>query len=172
MTNTRSRDCRLQIADCRLIENRRMLARLATGASAIVLLLTVAGVRAADPAASTPRELLATLQRADNTNDLETVLALYADDAVLLPPGETTVRDKPAIRARYTSLFQRTRMAARFEIDEERTAGGVSYIRGRTIGRRTATDGRVEDLTGKFVMLLRQDGGRWRITSLIWNTDK
>lgn len=134
--------------------------------------MAAAGVRAADPAASTPRELLKTLERADNASDLETVLALYADDAVLLPPGETSVRGKTAIRARYTGLFSRTRMDARFEIDDERTASDVGYIRGRTIGHRTATDGRVEDLTGKFVMLLMRRDGRWRISSLIWNADK
>src|SRR5262245_42471881 len=116
---------------------------------------------------SSPHAVLASLQRADNAGDLEAVIALYVDDATLLPPGESRVDGKPAIRARYTSLFSRTRMEARFEIDDEKTADAVGYIRGRMIGKRTATNGAVEDLTGKFVMLFRKERGAWRIASLI-----
>jgi len=63
-------------------------------------------------------------------------------------------------------------MAARFEVDEERAAGAYGYIRGRMIGQRTTSDGTVEDLTGKFVMLFRKESKGWQIASLIWNTDK
>ncbi len=70
-----------------------------------------------------------------------TVLFLYADNAILLPPNEASVSGKPAIRKRYEALFARTRTAARFEVDEERAAGPYGYIRGRMIGQRTASDG-------------------------------
>jgi len=59
------------------------------------------------------------LETADNSGDLETVLFLYDDDAILLPPNEATVSGKPAIGKRYEALFARTRTAARFEVDEE-----------------------------------------------------
>jgi len=121
---------------------------------------------------SSPRSVLASLQTADNSGDLETVLVLYADDAILLPPNEASVSGKPAIRERYEALFARTRVAARFEVDEERAAGAYGYIRGRMIGQRTTSDGMVEDLTGKFVMLFRKESKGWQIASLIWNTDK
>lgn len=136
-------------------------------AALVVALLTV-------PAAdiSSPRSVLASLETADNSGDLETVLFLYADDAILLPPNEAAVSGKPAIRRRYEALFARTRMAARFEVDEERAAGAYGYIRGRVIGQRTASDGTVDDLTGKFVMLFRKESKGWQIASLIWNTDK
>jgi ketosteroid isomerase-like protein len=136
-------------------------------AAAIVALVAAA---AAD--ASSPRTVLAALQNADNLGDLETVLSLYAEDAMLLPPNEARVSGKAAIRRRYEGLFARTRMAARFEVDEERATGAYGYIRGRMIGKRTATDGTVEDLAGKFVMLFRKGAKGWQIASLIWNTDK
>jgi len=120
-----------------------------------------------------PRDLLQTLERADNANDLNTVIALYADDAVLLPPNERIVAGKDAIRSRYIDLFARTRMVARFEIDDERSGADHASIRGRVIGRRVATGGTVEDLTGKFVMLLARDAaGAWHISALIWNADR
>ena len=53
--------------------------------------------------------MLASLQTADNSGDLETVLFLYADDAILLPPNEASVSGKPAIRERYEALFAHTR---------------------------------------------------------------
>src|SRR6185295_17089460 len=97
-----------------------------------------------------PRELLTTLMNADTAGDLEAVMALYADDAVLLPPNEVAVNGKAAIRSRYTRLFASTRMDARFEVDADRVDGALGFIRGRMIGRRVSTDAkRVEDLTGK-----------------------
>ena len=138
--------------------------------SAVLIALLLAAP-AAPP--QSPRELLAALMTADNASDLESVLALYADDAVLLPPGETEVRGKAAIRARYTKMFATTRMAVRFEIDEAADQGDVGFLRGRTIGKRVSTDGgRTEDLTGKFVMLLKRHGAGWAIGSLIWNLDR
>ena len=135
-----------------------------------LLALTLAA--AAAPDTSSPHAVLASLQRADNANDLETVVALYADDATLLPPEEARVDGKAAIRSRYTALFARTRMDARFEIDDEKAGDATGYIRGRMIGKRTAANGAVEDLTGKFVMLFRKERGGWRIASLIWNADR
>ena len=133
----------------------------------------IALILAAPAAPSSPRELLAALMKADNASDLEAVLALYADDAVLLPPNETEVRGKAAIRARYTKMFATTRMAVRFEIDDAADQGIVGFVRGRTIGKRVSTDGaRTEDLTGKFVMLLKRGGEGWAIGSLIWNLDR
>ena len=146
----------------------RALAACAAACVAIAVECTYAA------APQSPRELLAALMKADNAGDLAAVIALYAADAVLLPPNEATVRGKDAIRARYARMFATTRMTVRFEIDDDGVDGSTGFIRGRTIGTRAPTDGaRVEDLTGKFVMLLARDsGGAWTIRSLIWNADR
>ena len=121
---------------------------------------------------SSPRELLTALMYADNTSDLEGVVALYAENAVLLPPNEPVVQGRNAIRARYRGIFAATRMQVRFEIDDEHVERTLATVRGRTIGRRVSTDGaRVDDLTGKFVMVLKSDGSGWTISTLIWNAD-
>lgn len=123
--------------------------------------------------AASPKELLATLMKADNSNDLKTVIGLYAADAILLPPGELAVRGKDAIRQRYERMFATTRMSVEFVAEDERADGRVGYIRGRTIGTRRANDGRsTEDLTNKFVMVLTREGNDWRILSLIWNANR
>lgn len=119
------------------------------------------------------RELLTALMRADNASDLEAVMAAYADDAVLLPPNEPAVHGKDAIRARYIRMFATTRMNVRFEIDDDCMQHRIGFVRGHTMGRRVSTNGaRVEDLTGKFVMVLSRRGGGWKISSLIWNADR
>lgn len=140
----------------------------------IVAILAWLVAAPAPPAApQSPRELLATLMKADNAGDLEAVMAIYADDAVLLPPNEPAVIGKPAIRSRYTRLFANTRMDARFEVDADGVAGALGFVRGRMIGQRVSTDAkRVEDLTGKFVMLLKRDAEGWVISALIWNPDR
>ena len=120
---------------------------------------------------TSPSTALAALERAVQASNLDAAVNWYTDDAVLLPPGEPLVVGKGAIRARYADLFARLKMSARYEVDEERTAGVFGSIRGRMVGTRTGTAGFFED-QGKFVMLCRKDRGRWLIASLIWNADR
>ena len=123
--------------------------------------------------AATPKELLASLLTADNSNDLKTVVDLYAPDAILLPPGEAAVRGKDAIRQRYERMFATTRMTVEFVAEDTDSDGRLGYIRGRTVGTRRANDGRsTEDLTNKFVMVLVREAAGWRIRSLIWNANQ
>jgi uncharacterized protein (TIGR02246 family) len=157
-----------------LVSKPILTARIGSRAAVLSLLIVFATAIAAPSAGpATPRDLLATLMRADNASDLEGVLGLYADDAVLLPPNEPVVTGKAAIRARYTKMFATTRMEVRFEVDDDAVGGSIGFLRGRTIGRRISTGGgRVEDLTGKFVMVLKRSGDGWAIASLIWNADR
>jgi ketosteroid isomerase-like protein len=120
---------------------------------------------------SSPSTALAALERAVHTSNLENVVSWYTDDAVLMPPNEPPVVGKAAIRSRYAELFARMKLTARYEVDEERTAGMFGSLRGRMVGTRSGAAG-AEDQDGKFLMLFRRDRGRWLIASMIWNADR
>jgi ketosteroid isomerase-like protein len=147
------------------------MTRSRTRLAAAFVTICLSGVSARQtPPPATPRAVLASLMKADNANDLDGVMAVYAADAALLPPNDFIVQGSEAIRQRYQYIFSSTRTAVTFVVDEEQVTGDLAYIRGRSLGSRKSSDGQsTEVLTHKFVMVLRQERSAWRITSLIWN---
>ena len=118
------------------------------------------------------RAVAAAIIAADNARNLDSVLALYAPDAVLMPPGEEPVRGRDAIRPRYEALFRTFSPAIRSELDDVRVAGSLAFVSGRNTGELTPRDSaspprRLNDL---FLMVLSRDqAGRWRIARLMWH---
>jgi uncharacterized protein (TIGR02246 family) len=108
---------------------------------------------------------------ADNARDLHRVLAYYAPDAVLLPPGEPPVTGRDRIQPRYEALFAAYDPAIETVINQLVVAGGVAYVRGTNggllRGRESTPDRTLNDV---YLMLLRRDPfGRWHISHLMWH---
>jgi uncharacterized protein (TIGR02246 family) len=110
---------------------------------------------------------------ADNRRDIERVLSHYAEDAVLMPPGEPPVTGRAAIRPRYAALFEAYDPAIEPRVDEACVDSGLAFVRGHNGGRLVSRTGAAERrLDDGFLMLLRQDAqGAWRITHLIWHRE-
>ena len=108
---------------------------------------------------------------ADNRRDLERVLAYYAVDAILMPPGEVPVVGRDRIRPRYEALFASFMPAIELQLEEACVGAGLGFVRGRNGGRLTPPgSGEVRVLDDAFIMLLRlESDGVWRISHLIWH---
>lgn len=109
---------------------------------------------------------------ADNASDLEGVMRVYAADAVLLPPNETAVIGKDAIRPRYAALFTSMVPAIVCEVDEVQVASDWAFVRGRNTGvmRPRSGSGPARRLNDVFLMVLhREADGRWRIARRMWH---
>ena len=109
-------------------------------------------------------------------DDTASVLALFADDAVLVPPGAAPVVGRAAIRAWWWPQDgSRTRIVA-FDRDIVEVNGSheLAFMRGtanlrwtyRKNGRTTRQSSKSNDL----VMLARTSDGTWKIVRQIWNT--
>lgn len=144
----------------------------ALAARASILALGVAvlpgcGERPGPPQPGARRDIEAAVQRyveASNRGDAEGLAALYADDAVLLPPDHEPVRGRSAIgdfwRQGTDEGLEVTTLS--LEVD-----GNLGYLVGRY--RLPATDEEPAD-SGKYVMCLkRQRDGAWKLTADIWN---
>ena len=136
--------------------------------------LALALACAADPAATRAVRAVATgIVQADNERALARVLAYYADDAVLMPPGEPPVSGRTAIRPRYETLFAGFDPAIEARVDEICVEGALAYVRGRNGGRlqaRAGSGGADRQLDDVYLMLLRREkDGAWRISHLIWH---
>jgi uncharacterized protein (TIGR02246 family) len=108
---------------------------------------------------------------ADNAREIERVLAYYAPDAILLPPNESPVSGRTAIRPRYEALFRDFDPAIEGRVDESCVSGDHGYVRGHNGGslrsRTGAPDRRLDD---SYLMLVtRNAAGQWRISHLMWH---
>jgi uncharacterized protein (TIGR02246 family) len=127
--------------------------------------------RADAPAVRDIRAVADGIVSADNRRDIEAVLALYAPDAVLMPPGEPPVVGRERIRPRYEALFADFAPEIVPYIDEVCASAGVGFVRGRNGGRlvpRGSAPPRTLD-DGYLMLLRREDTGAWRISHLIWH---
>ena len=107
---------------------------------------------------------------ADNARDLERALGHYAQDAILMPPGETAVMGRDAIRPRYEALFASFEPHIETRVDEACAGGQLAFVRGHNGGRLASrAGGASRDLDDDYLMLLRQEAGVWRISHLIWH---
>jgi uncharacterized protein (TIGR02246 family) len=107
-----------------------------------------------------------------NSDDVDTVASLYAEDAVLLPPGASSAHGKTAIRAFFEQdMAASVKEGAKFSLGVN-PDGGVSGDMGWSSGTYTVKDksGHVVD-TGKYLSVSRKRDGKWLYVRDTWNSD-
>ncbi|MFV8818546.1 YybH family protein [Haliea sp. E17] len=140
----------------------------------LVFILTGAGQAMADSAADSAalRAVDESWMSAYNSGDADALANLYAEDAVLMPPGVAPVQGRAAIRAYYAKDTAASMSAGMsMHLDAEPT-GGVSGDLGWQSGYYRATDssGAVVD-TGKYLSVSVKKDGKWLYIRDTWNSD-
>lgn len=141
--------------------------------------LLVGGVAAAaEPGAPSPctdpdgagRVSLAWAE-ANRIQDLERVVALYDDEAIMQPPGQPPSASREAIRSYYKATFARGHLVEFTSHQTScRAAGEFVLITADNQGRVTKADGTSRTFNSKFLLVLRRlADGSWRIYRDIWN---
>jgi len=136
--------------------------------TALAALLLVAACRAPAPAGARPdteglEQVVARYEAATNAQDIESLAALYAPDAVLLPPDGGLVEGQAAIRAFWADGME---PGLSFEV----VRVFATADRGVVVGRfhLAPTDEAPAD-SGKYMLGLRREAGRWLVEADIWN---
>jgi ketosteroid isomerase-like protein len=127
----------------------------------------VAGSRAAVD--SVANRLLAAL-RADASDSL---MALVADDVVLMPPNEPVLRGKAAVREWYDRLVSQFHTSGLTIADREVVIGGdwATEIAGFEWTLVPVTGGAASVERGSYVQVWHRGAdGRWRFTRELWNS--
>jgi uncharacterized protein (TIGR02246 family) len=100
-------------------------------------------------------------------NDPDAIAKLYAEEAVLMPPGHELVEGRDSVRA-----FWGRGMEPGFRMTTMRVevSGSTAYVVGRYY---VPPDDDDDAETGKYLIALRKEpDGNWRITADIWNDDE
>ncbi|MBV9303904.1 MAG: SgcJ/EcaC family oxidoreductase [Acidobacteriaceae bacterium] len=100
--------------------------------------------------------------------DVEKLVAHYADDAVLISPGEPVATGKDAIRAALKQMVSDTAMSIHFSADrvEVANSGDMAYSQGSYTINMT-NPGTKEPMSdkGSYVTVYQKQGGSWKAVS-------
>ena len=110
-------------------------------------------------------------EKAYNGGDAKAVAALYAEDALLLPPGAPGVRGRAAILEYFTKDIAGSRAAGVVFVVNPKTDVGVSGDQGWESGTYQVTVKGAVVETGKFLSVSRKKDGKWLYIRDTWNSD-
>jgi uncharacterized protein (TIGR02246 family) len=113
-------------------------------------------------------EEVAAWSKAYNQSDAAGCTAMYAEDAMMLPPNQTMARGKQAVKEFNQRMLDQVGGNISNRIIEFGVAGDLAY----QVGTYAITDTKKPD-EGKFVNIFRQQkDGSWKLQVAIFNSDK
>ncbi len=113
------------------------------------------------------RQFLANLKA---KNAARLVDDFYADEARLLPPGQPAVVGKAAIRQLWEGLLGSIESLA-LESTQIEVSGDLAYAVGNHVASMKDADGTVTQSTGKYCVVYRRQGNRWRAVVDMFSSD-
>jgi uncharacterized protein (TIGR02246 family) len=121
------------------------------------------------------RSLGTSYAEANLAKDADAVAAVYATDAIEMPPNRPAIVGVEAIRASYQSAFESGMESTEFTVTSVAIDGmnGLAFDRG-TWSWTGTPPGMSEPVTetGKYLTIARrQEDGSWLWTADIWNSD-
>ena len=151
-------------------DSRRLLLVLAAA-------LATACVQAAPPPAATEADARAGIAAAHHAwsralvaSDVDSLMQLYTEDAVVLPPG-LELAGREAIRGWYSSDTTWHTLSHTMDADELTVYDSVAVERGRWSSTWRVGGGPEQSASDRYVIFWKRGGdGRWRIHYDIWHS--
>jgi uncharacterized protein (TIGR02246 family) len=114
--------------------------------------------------------------KATLAGDAKAVADLYTEDAIEMPPNQPPVKGRTAIQQYYEKAFSGGSKVMSFTLDHLETHASAdsawdvgTYKQSMQGEAGTATP--ASD-TGKYVVILKQVGGAWKVAYAIYNSDQ
>ncbi|MBD3276165.1 MAG: DUF4440 domain-containing protein [Candidatus Marinimicrobia bacterium] len=113
-------------------------------------------------------------QRASRDRDLEALVALWTDDAALLPPNNEPVVGKDAIREWISANLKESSHLTLHEYDQNfeeiKVVGRFAFEWGSYSGAYVTPSGDTLSTSGKLMRILKQQSnGEWKVYRAIWH---
>jgi uncharacterized protein (TIGR02246 family) len=109
---------------------------------------------------------------AHNSNDAAAIVAIWADDGILMMPDQAAIEGKPPIQSFVEAAFK----ARTFKIVstplETQVAGDWAYVRLNVTGTVTPKSRKPMEISAKFLWICkRQPDGAWKLYRVILNSN-
>lgn len=112
----------------------------------------------------------ADLVAAFNAKDLDRIAALYDDNAEMMPPNAPSSRGRESVRTFYANMLEQGANNLRMERVDLNGHGPLAFESGSYSIEFTGKGQPSRD-RGKYVQVLRNTAGHWRIEKTIWSSD-
>ena len=105
--------------------------------------------------------------------DLDSVMAVYADDVISLPPGQPARVGKAAVRSMWQESLAEYDVQVTVNIEEVHVTAEWAFERG-TFEMQLApkAGGPAISDSGKYLDLLKQVDGQWKYWRVSWNSSQ
>jgi ketosteroid isomerase-like protein len=171
----RDRACVRSRGDILKKNGRRCIFGLSSFAS-LLLALTAAGCVVGRHAPVTGRELVELDEAwaaAAARNDVDAVMAMWTEGAVVYPAGRPPIYGKPGIRDFFEDYYSQTGDPIAWSptcagVDPRGTMAYTLGTMAATAGESSGAQGRQP---GHYVAIWRRNDGRWRCAVKCWNGD-
>lgn len=144
------------------------------------LFVAAAGIQGQQPAAkgaavdAAIQKIADAYVKAALAGDAKALAAMYAEDAIEMPPDQPPVKGRAAIETYFQKQFSAMK-PSEFTVThiEARTMGDTGYDVG-TYQQTVAMPGAKAPMkmSGKFTVVLKRVGGDWKIAYAIYNYDQ
>jgi uncharacterized protein (TIGR02246 family) len=147
---------------------------------AVAIALCVGSFLAAQPAKPAAagsadaaiRDLTKTFVAGANAKDGARIGALYAEDAVLMPPNQEMVRGRAAIQAYWQGLLDAGAKDVSLTTTHVASSGNVAYEAGTYQFTMAAPGAQPVTDRGKYLVGFRREAdGKWRMAYDVFNSD-
>lgn len=106
-----------------------------------------------------------------NAGDADKIVAMYTDDAVVMPPDKPAATGHAAIREFLVKDMAETK-AAGIKINDVNSSGGASGDLGWHAGTFSVSDASGKTVgTGKYSEVWKKKEGKWLMIRDMWNND-
>jgi ketosteroid isomerase-like protein len=112
------------------------------------------------------REATTALEAAFNSNELDKIVTLYADNSVFMPPNKPLLRGRGPLKSFYDGLHQGGWKDLKLTPEDVAGHGPLAY----ESGSYSMMNGQTSD-RGKFLIVFRNLGGSWKIEYTSWSSD-
>jgi uncharacterized protein (TIGR02246 family) len=105
-----------------------------------------------------------------NAQDVESIINLYSAESLFMPPNSPSRRGHDAVRSYYQGLMEEGAVKLEMASDEINGFGPVALQTG-TYVLQINGGGKLSRDRGKYLRVLRNTSGTWRIEKTIWSSD-
>ena len=115
------------------------------------------------------------VRTASLSGDIDPLVSLFTDDAIFMPPNDTTVYGKDEIRSWWEEYFDFFRVTSSVQTEREVTvAGDQAFDRAAFSATIVPKQhgARITDDIRSLIVWRREPDGSWKISHQIWNSTK
>ncbi len=108
-----------------------------------------------------------------NSNDIDTILALYGSQPIFMPQHAPALVGHAAVRAGYQQVFDTIKLNVTFTVHEVEVLGDTAWARTSSAGRTRILGADIEVTEGNNeLFVFKREIGNWKIHRYLFATNQ